>query len=123
MSVGVNVRTSSNDFDFGDILGEGSYSTVFSVTDRYPPHRKYALKVLDKRHIVKVRPASFRMEYRNLLRTAQERKRKYVNIEKDTLNRLHRHPGIVRLFYTFHDERSLCKLSTDRTERRVLRQL
>lgn len=59
MSVGVNVRTSSNDFDFGDILGEGSYSTVFSVLDRFPPHRKYALKVLDKRHIVKVGSLTF----------------------------------------------------------------
>src|SRR5699024_3247011 len=32
---------------------------------------------------------------------------KYVNIEKDTLNRLTDHPGIVRLYYTFQDERSL----------------
>jgi 3-phosphoinositide dependent protein kinase-1 len=45
--------------------------------------------VLDKRHIIK------------------EKKVKYVNIEKDTLNRLTEHPGIVRLYYTFQDERSL----------------
>lgn len=32
---------------------------------------------------------------------------KYVNIEKNTLNRLGDHPGIVRLYYTFQDEASL----------------
>lgn len=51
--------------------------------------RDYAIKVLDKRHIIK------------------ENKVKYVTIEKDTLNRLGNHPGIVRLYYTFQDERSL----------------
>lgn len=37
----------------------------------------------------------------------QEKKQKYVTVEKDTLYRLDRHPGIVRLHWTFHDERSL----------------
>src|SRR6202012_3226269 len=69
-------------------LGEGSYSTVLAATDRNNG-REYAIKVLDKRHIIK------------------EKKVKYVNIEKDTLNRLTEHPGIVRLYYTFQDERSL----------------
>jgi 3-phosphoinositide dependent protein kinase-1 len=77
-----------NDFDFGRSLGEGSYSTVVAATDR-TTQREYAIKILDKRHIIK------------------EKKVKYVNIEKDTLNRLNDHPGIVRLFYTFQDERSL----------------
>jgi 3-phosphoinositide dependent protein kinase-1 len=76
------------DFNFGRTLGEGSYSTVLSATDRQTL-REYAIKVLDKRHIIK------------------EKKVKYVNIEKDTLNRLTDHPGIVRLYYTFQDERSL----------------
>jgi 3-phosphoinositide dependent protein kinase-1 len=76
------------DFEFGRTLGEGSYSTVLLATDR-TTLREYAIKVLDKRHIIK------------------EKKVKYVNIEKDTLNRLNSHPGIVRLYYTFQDERSL----------------
>jgi 3-phosphoinositide dependent protein kinase-1 len=76
------------DFEFGRTLGEGSYSTVLAATDR-TTLREYAIKVLDKHHIIK------------------EKKVKYVGIEKDTLNKLNDHPGIVRLYYTFQDERSL----------------
>ncbi|KAI9810157.1 MAG: pkb-activating kinase-like protein [Phylliscum demangeonii] len=82
------VKKGVKDFSFGRTLGEGSYSTVLAATDRQTL-REYAIKVLDKRHIIK------------------EKKIKYVNIEKDTLNRLTEHPGIVRLYYTFQDERSL----------------
>lgn len=82
------VKKGVKDFAFGRTLGEGSYSTVLAATDRQS-NREYAIKVLDKRHIIK------------------EKKVKYVNIEKDTLNRLTEHPGIVRLYYTFQDERSL----------------
>ena len=82
------VKKGVKDFDFGQTLGEGSYSTVLAATDR-GSGREYAIKVLDKRHIIK------------------EKKVKYVNIEKDTLNRLTDHPGVVRLYYTFQDERSL----------------
>lgn len=62
-STGATVaRRTANDFDFGAVLGEGSYSTVYAVTDRIDPSRQYALKVLDKRHIVKVRgPPCFTM--------------------------------------------------------------
>jgi 3-phosphoinositide dependent protein kinase-1 len=82
------VKKGVKDFNFGQTLGEGSYSTVLAATDRNSG-REYAIKVLDKRHIIK------------------EKKVKYVNIEKDTLNRLTDHPGVVRLYYTFQDERSL----------------
>jgi 3-phosphoinositide dependent protein kinase-1 len=82
------VKKGVKDFHFGRTLGEGSYSTVLAATDR-EIGKEYAIKVLDKRHIIK------------------EKKVKYVNIEKDTLNRLTDHPGVVRLYYTFQDERSL----------------
>ncbi|KAM4059304.1 kinase [Hirsutella rhossiliensis] len=82
------VKKGVRDFSFGRILGEGSYSTVYLATDRQTL-KEYAVKVLEKRHIIK------------------EKKIKYVNIEKNTLNRLTEHPGIVRLYYTFQDETSL----------------
>ncbi|KAJ2747346.1 serine/threonine protein kinase [Coemansia sp. BCRC 34301] len=76
-----------DDFDFGDTLGEGSYSTVVEATER-ASGRVYAAKILDKRHIIK------------------EKKIKYVNIERDILQALH-HPFIVRLHYAFQDSQSL----------------
>jgi len=82
------VKKGVRDFSFGRVLGEGSYSSVYLATDRQTL-KEYAVKVLEKRHIIK------------------EKKIKYVNIEKDTLNRLTEHPGIVRLYYTFQDENSL----------------
>ena len=82
------VKKGVRDFVFGRTLGEGSYSTVVLGTDRQTL-KEYAVKILDKKHIIK------------------EKKIKYVNIEKDTLNRLIEHPGIVRLYYTFQDSSSL----------------
>ena len=83
-----SVTKGVKDFDFGRTLGEGSYSTVMAATDR-KTNREYAMKVLSKHHIIK------------------EKKVKYVTIEKDALNRLTEHPGVVRLYYTFQDQRSL----------------
>lgn len=82
------VKKGVRDFHFGKVLGEGSYSSVYLATDRQSL-KEFAIKVLEKRHIIK------------------EKKIKYVNIEKNTLNRLTEHPGIVRLYYTFQDETSL----------------
>ena len=82
------VKKGVRDFSFGRTLGEGSYSTVLLATDRQTL-KEYAVKILDKKHIIK------------------EKKIKYVNIEKDTLNRLIEHPGIIRLYYTFQDSSSL----------------
>lgn len=82
------VRRTVEDFEFGKDLGEGSYSTVVLATDKITS-RQFAVKVLDKRHIIK------------------EKKVKYVNIEKHALNRLCRQNGIISLFYTFQDKNLL----------------
>lgn len=82
-------KRTARDYQFGNKIGEGSYSTVFLAVDMYN-NKTYAIKVLSKKHIVK------------------EDKIKYVNIEKTTLHRLgQQHPGIVQLYYTFQDEQSL----------------
>lgn len=81
-------RKGVEDFQFGSRLGEGSYSQVFKAVE-VQSRKVYAIKVLSKKHIVK------------------EKKIKYVNIEKSTLNRLGKHAGIVTLYYTFQDENSL----------------
>ncbi|KAJ9474416.1 Serine/threonine-protein kinase PKH2 [Pseudozyma hubeiensis] len=51
--------------------------------------KAYAIKVLDKVHILK------------------QNKQKYVAIEKEALSRMIRHPGVVTLFWTFQDRESL----------------
>ncbi|CAO1617546.1 unnamed protein product [Parajaminaea phylloscopi] len=122
-AVGAPKTRGRDDFEFGDILGEGSYSTVMlawdlwsnrtneSIGDRPQPatsvaaaltgagvsadapsvqgKRAYAIKVLDKVHILK------------------ERKQKYVAVEKEALSLLIRHPGIITLYWTFQDKESL----------------
>ncbi|GAA5844891.1 hypothetical protein JCM11251_004663 [Rhodosporidiobolus azoricus] len=85
----VGTRRSTEDFVFGEVLGEGSYSTVTHVTTVHPPYKHYALKVLDKEHI------------------KREKKTKYVLIERDTLKALDGHPGVIKLWWTFQDEWSL----------------
>lgn len=109
-----------DDFEFGDILGEGSYSTVMLAWDLLsnphtsrpakpttspatamsgsgslaPPEvretkRAYAIKTLDKVHILK------------------ERKQKYVAVEKQALSLLIGVPGVITLYWTFQDAESL----------------
>lgn len=84
-------KRSPHEFIFKEELGHGSYSTVYKALDKKDLKKPYAIKVCSKRHIIK------------------EAKVKYVTIEKNTLNLLARgnHPGIVKLYYTFHDEENL----------------
>lgn len=82
------IRRNVTDFKFGKELGEGSYSTVILATDKITG-KQYAVKVLDKRHIIK------------------EKKVKYVNIEKHALNRLSNRLGVISLYFTFQDKDSL----------------
>uniref|UniRef100_A0AAR2J4R3 3-phosphoinositide-dependent protein kinase 1 n=1 Tax=Pygocentrus nattereri TaxID=42514 RepID=A0AAR2J4R3_PYGNA len=65
------------DFKFGKILGEGSFSTV-----------QYTFKILEKRHIMK------------------ENKAQYVKRERDLMSILD-HPFFVKLYFTFQDEEKL----------------
>lgn len=82
------IKRGVQDFEFGRSLGEGSYSTVVLATDKHTS-KQYAVKILDKRHIIK------------------EKKVKYVNIEKHALNRLNNRVGIISLYFTFQDKASL----------------
>ncbi|KAI0342133.1 kinase-like protein [Trametopsis cervina] len=85
----INGRISAQDFDFGRVLGEGSYSTVVLAKHRNTG-KEYAIKVLDKGHLKR----------NNKLATALA--------EKNTLVRLGAgHPGIVHLHWTFQDDWSL----------------
>ncbi|CAO3696991.1 unnamed protein product [Rhizopus microsporus] len=65
------------DFEYGDILGEGSYSTVLVGKDK-KTEKLYAIKKLDKAHIVK----------------------------NNKVNKMN-HPGIIKLYWTFKDNQSL----------------
>ncbi|CCF60605.1 hypothetical protein KAFR_0K02490 [Kazachstania africana CBS 2517] len=84
-------KRSPHDFLFREELGHGSYSTVYKAIDKRNANKVYAIKVCSKAHII------------------QESKVKYVTIEKNTLNLLAKakHPGIVKLYYTFHDQENL----------------
>ncbi|CAI5509528.1 unnamed protein product, partial [Closterium sp. Naga37s-1] len=63
---------------------------AYNEDEGCPPGSECALKIMDKRHIVK------------------ERKVAYIKMERLILDQL-RHPGIVRLLFTFQDEHSLCE--------------
>lgn len=82
------IKKGINDFKFGETLGDGSYSTVLLATS-IESGKKYAVKVLNKEYLIK------------------QKKVKYVNIEKNTLQRLKNTRGIISLFFTFQDETSL----------------
>ncbi|KAI9292313.1 phosphoinositide-dependent kinase-1 [Neoconidiobolus thromboides FSU 785] len=79
------IKRTVNDFKFGRILGEGSYSTVVEAIE-IKKNKSYAAKVISKKFIIK------------------ENKVKYISIEKQALSILNKHsPFIVQLHYTFQD--------------------
>ncbi|XP_023869040.1 3-phosphoinositide-dependent protein kinase 1a isoform X4 [Salvelinus sp. IW2-2015] len=71
------------DFKFGRILGEGSYSTVVLAREQ-ATGKEYAMKILEKLHIRK------------------ENKAHCVTRERDIMSSLD-HPFIVKLYFTFQD--------------------
>lgn len=75
------------DFKFGKILGEGSFSTVVLARE-ISTGKEYAIKILEKRHILK------------------ENKAQYVTRERDVMSSLD-HPFFVKLYFTFQDEEKL----------------
>uniref|UniRef100_A0A146KQF9 3-phosphoinositide-dependent protein kinase 1 n=2 Tax=Lygus hesperus TaxID=30085 RepID=A0A146KQF9_LYGHE len=83
-------RRTTNDFIFGKVIGEGSFSTVYLTKDIHSS-KEYAIKVCDKRHIIR------------------ERKTEYVKREKDVLNILSSNavPFFVKLYCTFQDNERL----------------
>ena len=110
-----NRAVSANDFEFGEELGEGSYSIVRFKTSYCLPSgvtkpvreiqvkqathlrsgQEFAIKILDKAHL------------------RRHNKLEIPLAEKNTLARLGSgHPGIARLHFTFQDEWSLCEFAT-----------
>ncbi|KAK2176381.1 hypothetical protein NP493_665g02009 [Ridgeia piscesae] len=75
------------DFRFGKMIGEGSYSTVFLAREE-STGKKYAIKVLEKAHIIR------------------EKKEKYVKREKEVLQKIN-HPFFIKLYFTFQDKSRL----------------
>lgn len=80
-------KKTKSDFRFGNVLGEGSYSTVVLAEEK-SSKREFAIKIIRKYHIIK------------------ERKTKQVMREKDCLKRLN-HPFFIKLYFTFQDEENL----------------
>ncbi|XP_060581440.1 3-phosphoinositide-dependent protein kinase 1-like [Ruditapes philippinarum] len=77
------IKKTPNDFVFGKVIGEGSFSTVY-LAKEISSGTEFAIKVLEKKHIMR------------------ERKTQYVMREKEVLMKIS-HPFFIRLYYTFQD--------------------
>ncbi|KAK3511559.1 hypothetical protein QTP70_010712 [Hemibagrus guttatus] len=80
-------RKRPEDFKFGRILGEGSFSTVV-LAKELSTGKEYAIKILEKLHIKK------------------ENKTHYVKRERDIMSSIN-HPFFVKLYFTFQDAEKL----------------
>ncbi|CRL04421.1 CLUMA_CG017507, isoform A [Clunio marinus] len=81
-------RKSPEDFQFGRVIGEGSFSTVY-LAKEVESGKEFAIKVCDKDHIIR------------------EKKQEYIKREKSALHLLSNSQGIIRLAYTFQDRSKL----------------
>ncbi|CAL8132568.1 unnamed protein product [Orchesella dallaii] len=86
-------KKTPNDFIFGKLLGEGSFSSVYLAKD-VKTTKEYAIKVCDKQHIIR------------------ERKAESIRREKEVLtilsaNRSPTAPFFVHLYATFQDSQRL----------------
>ena len=77
------------DFRVGNIIGRGAFSIVSEAIE-LENNKKFAIKQLEKRFIVK---------YKQVER---------VKLEKDILFLVRGSPFIIELFYTFQDRSNLC---------------
>ncbi|XP_065162571.1 3-phosphoinositide-dependent protein kinase 1 [Atheta coriaria] len=78
-------KRTASDYKFGKVIGEGSFSTVYLAKDIHT-NKEFAIKVLQKQHIVK------------------EKKMNYVTREKNALLKLSSCNRLfVRLYATFQD--------------------
>ena len=88
------MKHGKDDFELGQLLGGGAFAKVVEgtiINENSPQYgRKYAVKVMDKRHIMK------------------NNKIKYVTIEKKVFLATQSHPFICHLHFTFQDSYSLC---------------
>ncbi|XP_065094162.1 3-phosphoinositide-dependent protein kinase 1-like isoform X2 [Ochlerotatus camptorhynchus] len=84
----VRARRNVNDFMFGKLIGEGSFSVVYLAKDIHTS-KEWAVKVCEKQQIIR------------------ERKQEYVKREREALNRLSGLPGFLNLFCTFQDSTKL----------------
>ena len=71
-----------HDYDFMHSIGEGAFGVCYQVREK-ESNQIYAIKALDKQHILKFDKA------------------KHVYREKDILNKFNKHPFIIRLVNTF----------------------
>uniref|UniRef100_A0A0B7AQB0 3-phosphoinositide-dependent protein kinase 1 n=2 Tax=Arion vulgaris TaxID=1028688 RepID=A0A0B7AQB0_9EUPU len=96
-------KKTPNDFIFGKVIGEGSYSTVYLARD-VSTQREFAIKVCDKKHLIR------------------ERKTHFVMREKEVLMKLD-HPFFIKLAYTFQDQERLYYVLTYACNGELLRYL
>ncbi|CAH1999885.1 unnamed protein product [Acanthoscelides obtectus] len=98
-------RRSASDYRFGKVLGEGSFSTVYLAKDIHT-NKEYAIKVLEKAHIIR------------------EKKSEYVMREKEVLRILGSScPYFVRLYWTFQDSEHLYFVLTYAKNGELLKQI
>ena len=113
-------RRTTSDFVFGEVLGEGSYSTVLKAWDvhDWPDAERHALaaranalsatagqagSIPQSEHM----PKAYAVKVLDKVHILKEKKQKYVRVEKEALSLLVNTPGVVTLYHTFQDRESL----------------
>lgn len=89
----VRGKRTAEDFIFGKLLGEGSFSAVYLAKD-VRTSKEYAVKVCQKEQMIR------------------ERKLDYITREREALNRLSGQPGFLNFYCTFQDMERLFYVMT-----------